>query len=257
MGGRMLQPDPGIQRHLGAYHTLLRLYPPGFRREYGPAMVQVFADQLHHGGGSARPGRLWFATIRDLLASAPLQRMETIMLRGRFVLGFLVTGALVALVIGGITVDDPGRSLLVAAVILAVQLAILGLAYLYRRVAMRPTESAWQGSLVRHWWAVASLLIAAFYLFAGISQLVDEPRAGHVTALAVSAGFAGLIAAGLVLRARRPGTLGTWLIVVGILPAVGTFWFLPVLITAVLALIGALAEAIGGGSRLPPVRHSV
>jgi hypothetical protein len=32
--------------------------------------------------------------------------------------------------------------------------------------------------------------------------------------------------------------------------------FMPVLLTAVLALIGALAEAIGGGSRLPPVRHS-
>jgi hypothetical protein len=59
-----------------------------------------------------------------------------------------------------------------------VQLAILGLAYLYRRVVLPPTESAWRGSLVRHWWAVASMLIAAFYLFAGISQLVGEGHRG-------------------------------------------------------------------------------
>jgi hypothetical protein len=32
--------------------------------------------------------------------------------------------------------------------------------------------------------------------------------------------------------------------------------FMPALLTAVFALIGALAEAIGGGRRLPLVRHS-
>jgi hypothetical protein len=67
--------------HQRVYRSLLVLYPPSFRREWGPAMVQLFCDQLDH---PRRPGRavgvrVWLRTLDDLLSSVPRQQWEAFM----------------------------------------------------------------------------------------------------------------------------------------------------------------------------------
>jgi hypothetical protein len=73
--------ERALARHQRAYRTLLMLYPPSFRRDWGPAMVQLFGDQLRH---PRRPGRavglrVWLGTLDDLLTSVPRQQWEACM----------------------------------------------------------------------------------------------------------------------------------------------------------------------------------
>jgi len=73
--------DRALAWHQRAYRSLLVLYPPSFRREWGPAMVQLFGDQLRH---PRRPGRavgvrVWLRTLDDLLSSVPRQQWEAFM----------------------------------------------------------------------------------------------------------------------------------------------------------------------------------
>lgn len=73
--------DRALAWHQRIYWSLLVLYPPGFRREWGPALVQLFGDQLRH---PRRPGRavglrVWLRTLDDLLGSVPRQQLEAFM----------------------------------------------------------------------------------------------------------------------------------------------------------------------------------
>lgn len=73
--------DRALAWHQRIYWSLLVLYPPGFRREWGPALVQLFGDQLRH---PRRPGRavglrVWLRTLDDLLGSVPRQQWEAFM----------------------------------------------------------------------------------------------------------------------------------------------------------------------------------
>jgi len=67
--------------HQRVYQWLLVLYPPGFRRDYGPAMVQLLGDQLRHPRRPERTigARVWLRTLDDLLTSVPKQRWEAFM----------------------------------------------------------------------------------------------------------------------------------------------------------------------------------
>ena len=251
-----------MRRHVGLYRALLILYPREFRHEYGGAMVQLFTDQLRHGSEGPRTNRLWFRTIRDLFKSAGFERLEVVMSSARSMmwvaLAMLAAAGAFMVRIGGIDTDHPGPMLITLAIVLAIEGGIIALAYLYRRLALRPTESGWQRSPLRHWWTALSGLIAVVYLIMGTMQFVDEPTSGHAVALSVFAAFAGLIVSGLLFRTKRTGSLGTWLVAMGVLPGVGTFWFPPFAIACLLALIGAIAEAMGGGAqhrvRLPVER---
>ncbi len=57
---------------------LLRLYPPGFRAEYGGEMAQVFTDCYRDARCAGRQGvtALWLATLADTLTSAGKERLE-------------------------------------------------------------------------------------------------------------------------------------------------------------------------------------
>ena len=69
-------------RHRSLYRRLLWLYPAGFRRDYGEAMVQVFCDQLRD-EARRRPRsaalRAWLRTLGDFARSVPHQRIEAFM----------------------------------------------------------------------------------------------------------------------------------------------------------------------------------
>ena len=88
---------------MGLYRHLLRLYPKSFREEYGEEMQQMHADLRTHSG--VRGARLFTATTRDLLRSAPRQRWETGMAthpgRTRAVVTLLFALVLIALMLLG------------------------------------------------------------------------------------------------------------------------------------------------------------
>lgn len=58
---------------------MLVAYPPEFRREYGPHMVQVFRDCYREEHKTERRfgvGRLWLHTLFDLIRTAPIEHWE-------------------------------------------------------------------------------------------------------------------------------------------------------------------------------------
>jgi hypothetical protein len=60
------------------YGVLLNAYPGDFRREYGPQMEQVFADQYREAcqrDGGRQIALLWALTISDLARTAAAQRI--------------------------------------------------------------------------------------------------------------------------------------------------------------------------------------
>ena len=62
---------------LRLYRALLRAYPPAFRREHGPAMVQLFRDSCRDAYRSRGRGgllALWRHTLGDLCVSALRER---------------------------------------------------------------------------------------------------------------------------------------------------------------------------------------
>jgi uncharacterized protein DUF1835 len=63
------------------YRRLLRVYPAGFRREYGAPMAQVFHDccraALEREGISGL-ARVWLVTLRDLAATVPLEHLAAV-----------------------------------------------------------------------------------------------------------------------------------------------------------------------------------
>jgi hypothetical protein len=85
---------------MDVYRHLLRLYPKSVRAEFGDAMEQVHRDLQVHSG--MRGARLFLATTRDLVRSAPRLRVEEGMAthpgRTRAVMTMLVAAVLVGLV---------------------------------------------------------------------------------------------------------------------------------------------------------------
>ena len=62
---------------LRAYRRLLAAYPRAFREAFGEDMVQVLADQLRDSPAAQR-GRVLAGALRDLLATAPVERVEAL-----------------------------------------------------------------------------------------------------------------------------------------------------------------------------------
>lgn len=164
-------------------------------------------------------------------------------------LALVVPALTFAVLVAG--VSDPVALVAALGLALACEAAIVGLAMLYRRALLRPAEAALRGSPVRHWWALVAAVLAVGGLAAMIAQLAGEPSGENVGHLALGALFSGLIVAGLLVRARRGRPLGNWLVVAGLAPFLLVFWFPPVPLAALLALIGAIAEAGRGAAGRP------
>jgi hypothetical protein len=115
--------DRALGLHQRAYRTLLVLYPPGFRRDWGPAMVQLFGDQLRH---PRRPGRavgirVWLRTLDDLLTSVRRQQWEAFMEETSPITRAVVVTSVVAIV----AALGTGLAVVTAGIGPAIPLAIL------------------------------------------------------------------------------------------------------------------------------------
>jgi hypothetical protein len=146
--------------HQRVYRSLLVLYPPSFRRDWGPAMVQLFGDQLRH---PRRPGRaigvrVWLRTLDDLLTSVPRQQWEAFMEETSTVNRAVVVTSVVAIVAAlgtGLAVVTAGIG---PAIPLAILLAVVVVIY---RHQLRRFITRRQGLWYR-------LLLAGIGLAAGV-----------------------------------------------------------------------------------------
>ena len=111
-------PDQWPAGHGSLYQRLLWFYPPGFRREYGKAMVQVFCDRLREETRDRPRGaavRIWLQALRDLALSVPNERIEVFMSEFETTARLLSLIVLVALsVVAVASIGAPGAVLLVA-----------------------------------------------------------------------------------------------------------------------------------------------
>lgn len=103
--------------HLLVYRSLLRLYPRGFRDDYGDDLLQHFADLTIDRGARAA----WIRTGVDLIVTVPRYRLESVMTEHRSATSLNVAIALLAAggVLSVLTGEYPGLVLLVAALALA------------------------------------------------------------------------------------------------------------------------------------------
>jgi hypothetical protein len=63
------------------YRILLKVYPVGFRREYGEAMALCFRDQLRAADTGSKRVHLWFCTVADFALSIPARHLESMLPR--------------------------------------------------------------------------------------------------------------------------------------------------------------------------------
>jgi hypothetical protein len=152
--------DRALTWHQRVYQSLLVLYPPSFRREWGPAMVQLFCDQLRH---PRRPGRavgvrVWLRTLDDLLTSIPRQQWEAFMEQTSTINRAVIVTSVVAIVAAlgtGLAVVTAGIG---PAIPLAIVLAVVVAIY---RHQLRRFVTRRQGLWYR-------LLLAGIGLAAGV-----------------------------------------------------------------------------------------
>jgi drug/metabolite transporter (DMT)-like permease len=183
-------PTKALRRQQALYAALLRLYPGGFRRTYGPDIVQVFGDQLRDLGA----GTTWSRTLLDLAVTVPRYRLEAFMHPGSERRGtlILVAGLLVA-AITGLAVFGPLAAIPLTAVTLIVALT--------QRTALAsaltlPIERAAARRTTLTWLLAAFMLVGLGVLITRLPVLEDLRWA-----IATLFGAAGLVA--LVVAAVR------------------------------------------------------
>lgn len=139
--------DRALAWHQRIYWSLLVLYPPGFRREWGPALVQLFGDQLRH---PRRPGRavglrVWLRTLDDLLGSVPRQQWEAFMEETSTINRAVIVASVVAIV----AALGTGLAVVTAGIGLAIPLAfLLAVVVVIYRHQLRPVRHPTSGVLV-------------------------------------------------------------------------------------------------------------
>jgi hypothetical protein len=128
----------GISLSERLYAQLLRLYPPGYRRRYGPLMLQLFRDQYRDARrASARLGRwqLWWRVAAELGHTAAAEHLaeckeglmpnEANRQSAARVIGLLVASVLIAgsLIAKSVIFEFGGSTALALGVLLAAHLA--------------------------------------------------------------------------------------------------------------------------------------
>lgn len=91
--------------HVRTYRAAIRLYPRGFREQYGDDLAQLFTNLVSDLG----PRRAWSRTLVDLIITLPIHRLETIMSPTRSIPAlFVIIVALIAIgVTGTLTMGIP------------------------------------------------------------------------------------------------------------------------------------------------------
>ncbi|HVL89496.1 MAG TPA: hypothetical protein VM841_04590 [Actinomycetota bacterium] len=222
------------------YRAVLLLYPRTFRREYGDEMVAVLEDMM--AGGARGPG-LVTRIVRDVVVSVPrIRREETTMATKAIIAGVLVLTV-------GLAVAGTGSVALGGIVSGTVLAVVLGGATLLARRGSASTEAAYRAA--RPVWPVAAAFVGAYALFTAVQQYVSEPTAASRSQLLFGLIAPALVAGGLWARAagRRWAAIP---IVAGCAPLLVVFWFVPVPVAALVAVIGSIAESMRASSRPRP-----
>jgi TRAP-type mannitol/chloroaromatic compound transport system permease small subunit len=179
--------------HERIYRSLLVVYPPRHRREYGEPMAQLLRDRLRDEGGGMRTVVVWVEVASDLVRTALSERTETTMEWFKtgwwLIAAALIAVALALLGIGNLQGDDGGPlyGKIVAAVI-AVGAALLVFAGLGVRRRHRALGSLMigvgvlpAGLLVVFFWFPPVALIGVLSLGVAITAFVDVERSRRRT----------------------------------------------------------------------------
>jgi hypothetical protein len=178
------------------YCTMLKLYPAGFRRDYGEAMVDIFREIYRNRPESRVP--FWLYITADVVRTAWQQHVAARSAGvDRFVLQWLIActaGAVVATILADVLAHDPMTlGALVGLSLAATQCAALRL-------------RAWRSCA----WMLFTTIGGAIGLKVGMALLdATGPRADFVHALALGA-FIGA-AQWLVLRTQVRAA-GRWIV---------------------------------------------
>lgn len=78
-------------------------------------------------------------------------------------------------------------------------------------------------------------------MLAAAVQAVSDPKATNLGAFVLMAGFAALIARGLILRSRSR-MVGNWMVMIGMVPALMFFWVVVPALAAVAVICAASWE---------------
>lgn len=97
-------------------------------------------------------------------------------------------------------------------------------------------------TLARWWWVAGAAVLAAFFLYVGIDNLVGEYAPLPEGAVQCFAAVA-LLVGGIALRVKAP-RLSAALIAAPALPAMSLWWAWPVAVLGALVAIGAIAEIV-------------
>ncbi len=122
-----------------------------------------------------------------------------------------------------------------------------------RRLRSRPTER--RSSLMTttkefvrtSWWVVTAALVAAFYVWGGVHNLLEDGQP-YVDQVPVLGALALAIVIGIFLRGSRPRA-AAGLIAVASAPAALIIWFPLVMVLAVVTIVGAVLELLGRSAR--------
>ena len=221
-------------RHTATYRVVLHAYPRSFRRDYGDAMTQLFADRVRDVGAKA-----WLRVVPDLARSVPQQRIEAVMSNlstGKRVVGIVAFVILLAVATFGL--GGPG-------VVLPVVGAVALLAASQRRYfrsMVGGDRIRLHRSVVQTWWAPAAAVIAAGEIALGIDNAFSASNWGGRTFGAVVPVLIG--AAMLYGLMRRPfaRAAGNGLILLATIPALMFFWAVLPPLLAIVVWIGVLSS---------------
>ncbi|MGI8806814.1 MAG: hypothetical protein ACR2KK_02970 [Acidimicrobiales bacterium] len=187
---------------MAAYRRVVVLYPRSFRREYGEDLVALFADQLR----DERAAQVWARTIRDLVTSVPLQRMEAFMRRpsDNLVAAAATTVSIVSLVLAA-TAATPAVLFAAAAVGMT-----SGLMAMWFWQAGRPLATPSEANTTATWWRFLLAGGVGLGASAVIAVLASENFAGwywpwflSLVASAVLLGIGLLLALAHLVWGRR------------------------------------------------------
>ncbi|MBA2609962.1 MAG: hypothetical protein H0U92_13555 [Actinobacteria bacterium] len=152
--------------HLGAYRTLVGLYPPRFRDEYGDDMAFLFEEML-----ADRPAAsVWGRAVVDAITSIPLQRLESVM-SARPNPRNAGAVALVSFAVAFVALASAGTNPAAVVGITVVGVALGGTAAIYWSANRGYVEPA--DRLHQRWYQFLGFGLALLALLAGGSELTS------------------------------------------------------------------------------------
>jgi len=152
--------NPSLHTTDGFYRALLFLYPPGFRRQFGSEMIQIFRDCCRAERRSAGVVRLWVHILTDLAFSVP-REWQLVMIRADRDLDYtgLADAFMIATVVGT---------------------NLIGWGWMAAAVVLNGTLPG-----VMHYWNTAALILdtattIAMAALIGVLSAVAVARAGRI-----------------------------------------------------------------------------